>query len=229
MKLLLLLLLALACAPAAPTVATTPTVAPATTAVAPDSSEPRAAGPRVVFLGDSLTAGLGLAVDDAFPAQLGRALAAEGLPATIVNAGVSGDTSAGGLRRLDWLLGQKPDILVLGLGANDMLRGLPPADCAANLRAIVDKARAAGADVLLLGMRANPTLGPDYVAAFDAIYPALAAPPGVTLVPFLLEGVAGEPALNQADGLHPTTEGHARITALVLPALTPLVRGRSGG
>jgi len=226
MKLALVALFALACAPAS-SVATAPAVAPSTTRAAPASSTPVAAGPRVVFLGDSLTAGLGLGVDDAFPARLGRALAAQGLPATVVNAGVSGDTSAGGLRRLDWLLGQKPDILVLALGANDMLRGLPPEECAANLRAIVDKARAAGADVLLLGMRANPTLGPDYVAAFDAIYPSLAAPPGVTLVPFLLEGVAGVPALNQADGIHPTAEGHARITDMVLPALAPLVRARA--
>lgn len=226
MKPYLLALLALACSPA-PSVATTPAVAPSATTAAPASLAPIAAGPRIVFLGDSLTAGLGLALDDAFPARLGRALAAQGLPATVVNAGVSGDTSAGGLRRLDWLLGQKPDILVLALGANDMLRGLPPEECAANLRAIVDKARAAGAEVLLLGMRANPTLGPDYVAAFDGIYPSLAAPPSVTLVPFLLEGVAGVPALNQADGIHPTADGHARITDLVLPALAPLVRARS--
>ncbi|MDP2314478.1 MAG: arylesterase, partial [Pseudomonadota bacterium] len=206
---------------AAPAPAAASTTAPATDAV------PRAAGPRVVFLGDSLTAGMGLPVDQAFPARLGESLGARGLPAQVVNAGVSGDTSAGGLRRLDWILGQKPDILVLGLGANDMLRGLPAADCAANLRAIVEKARAAGADVLLLGMKANPTLGPEYVAAFDSIYPALAADLGVGLVPFFLEGVAGVQGLNQADGLHPTAEGQDRVAELILPALEPMVRARS--
>jgi acyl-CoA thioesterase-1 len=178
----------------------------------------------VVFLGDSLTAGMGLALDDGYPAQVGRALAERGLPIHVVNAGVSGDTSAGGLRRVDWVLSQSPDVLVVALGANDMLRGLPPAECKSNLRAIVEKGQAAGASVLLLGMRANPTLGPDYVAEFDAIYPALASDLGVPLVPFLLEGVAGDAALNQADGVHPTRDGYARITTTLLPALEPLVR-----
>jgi acyl-CoA thioesterase-1 len=231
----ILLLALLACggpdspgAPAAPDAAPAgvPGTAPAAGAgsAGPASAQaPVAAGPRVVFLGDSLTAGLGLAADRAFPAKIGAVLTERGVPVTVVNAGVSGDTSAGGLRRIDWILSQKPDIVVLGLGANDMLRGLPPDACAENLRGIVQKARAAGAAVLLLGMKANPTLGPDYVAKFDAIYPALAAELDVPLVPFLLEGVAAVPALNQPDGIHPTSEGHDRIVATVLPALEPLL------
>jgi acyl-CoA thioesterase-1 len=222
--LLLLCLVACGGAPATPATTAAPTIAPPPASAA----VPRAAGPRVVFLGDSLTAGLGLSVDQAFPARTAKALAERGLPIEVVNAGVSGDTSAGGLRRLDWILSQKPDILVLALGANDMLRGLPAAECEANLRVIVTKAKAAGVDVLLLGMTANPTLGPDYVARFDAIYPSLAAELGVTLVPFFLDGVAGDRALNQADGLHPTAEGQDRITALILPALEPFVRARAG-
>lgn len=219
-----LLLWLFACAEPAPVVEAPAPTAPASPAPPPAAPAPRAAGPRVVFLGDSLTAGLGLAADDAYPAQLGRALADRGLPVDVVNAGVSGDTSAGGLRRVDWVLSQSPDILVVALGANDMLRGLSPAECKANLRAIVEKGRAAGAQVLLLGMRANPTLGPDYVAEFDAIYPALAAELGVPLVPFLLDGVAGDASLNQADGVHPTRDGYTRITTNLLPALEPLVR-----
>ncbi|MFZ5481258.1 MAG: arylesterase [Myxococcota bacterium] len=202
-----------------------PSPAPVAPAAAP---APRAAGARVVFLGDSLTAAMGLPVDRGFPALLGEALAAKGHPVEVVNAGVSGDTTAGGLRRLDWLLSQEPDVLVVGLGANDMLRGLPPEEAKANLRAIVTRARAAGADVLLLGMRADPSLGPAYVAQFDAIYPDLATELDVPLVPFLLEGVAGEATLNLADGVHPTADGQARIAALVLPALEPLVAARPG-
>lgn len=231
---ILFLLCLVACGGGPTTAAPAPSATPAPPAtpapsVSASAPVPQAAGPRVVFLGDSLTAGLGLSIDQAFPARAGKALAERGLPVQVVNAGVSGDTSAGGLRRLDWILSQEPDILVLALGANDMLRGLPPSECAANLRAIVTKARAARVDVLLLGMKANPTLGPDYVAGFDAIYPALAADLGVPLVPFFLDGIAGEASLNQADGLHPTAEGQDRVTALVLPALEPLVRARAAG
>ncbi len=224
-SLLLLCLLGCGGAPATPAPPTATTPAPPSTSTAADAA--RAEGPRVVFLGDSLTAGLGLPVDQAFPARAGAALAERGLPVQIVNAGVSGDTSAGGLRRVDWILSQEPDILVLALGANDMLRGLSPAECEANLRAIVTRARAAGVEVLLLGMKANPTLGPDYVDRFDAIYPTLATELGVGLVPFFLDGVAGEAALNQADGLHPNSEGQDRVTTLILPALEPLVRARA--
>lgn len=202
-------------------------VAASAGAAAPAAVDPAASGPRVVFLGDSLTAGLGLPGDQAYPAVIGRAFAEAGLPAQVVNAGVSGDTSAGGLRRVDWVLSQKPDVLVVALGANDMLRGLPPEECAKNLRAIVERARAAGADVLLVGMRANPTLGPEYVAKFDAIYPALAAELGVPLVPFLLDGIAAVPELNQADGIHPTAEGQVKMAAMVRAALEPLARAQA--
>jgi acyl-CoA thioesterase-1 len=182
---------------------------------------------RVVFFGDSLTAGLGLAADEAFPAVLGRSLTDAGLPVTVVNAGVSGDTTAGGLARLDWTLSQKPDVFVLELGGNDMLRGLPVADAKANLHAIAEKALASGAAVVLAGMRANPSLGPDYVAQFDRIYPDLAKELGVPILPFVLEGVAGDPALTQADGLHPTAEGHRRIAERLLPVLQPVVTAKA--
>ena len=182
---------------------------------------------RVVFLGDSLTAGLGLAAEEAYPAQLGRAWREAGLAVEVVNAGVSGDTTAGGVRRLDWLLGQKPAVVVVALGANDMLRGIPVEEIEANLRNIVRRSKEAGADVVLVGMRANPTLGPDYGAGFDGIYPRLAAELAVPLVPFLLEGVAGVPALNQPDGLHPTAAGQARLAGLVGPTVEPVVRARA--
>ena len=224
MPLLFLVLLACGAAPVAP-----PT-APGRAAVPVSAPEPPApATVRVVFLGDSLTAGLGLGADDAYPAQLARSWRAAGIPVTVVNAGVSGDTTAGGVRRLDWILGQHPDVVVVALGANDMLRALPPGEAASNLRSIATRCREAGADVVLVGMRANPTLGPDYVAAFDAIYPKLAAELGLPFVPFLLEGVAGDPTLNQADGVHPTTAGQGRLAAQVGPVVEPVVRARLGG
>lgn len=171
------------------------------------------AGPRVVFLGDSLSAGLHLAADQAFPAVLQRRLAAEGVPFQLANAGVSGDTSAGGVRRVDWVLRQRPAFVVVELGANDGLRGVPVADIEQNLRAIVAKIKARGARVLLLGMRIPPSAGADYAEAFAAIYPRVAEAEQVPLVPFFLEGVAGVPELNLPDGLHPTAEGHVRIAA----------------
>lgn len=209
-----MLLLLLACAAETPAPPPPPPPAPVVAA---------AATPKVVFLGDSLTAGMGLPADQAWPADVGVLLREAGHPITVVNAGVSGDTTADGLARLDWLLSQKPDVLVVCLGANDMLRGMPPAEAEKNLRAIVQKGQAAGARVLLGGMRANPTLGPEYVKEFEAIYPRLATELGVPLVPFLLEGVAGDPTLLQADGLHPTAAGQAKVAALVLPLLEPLV------
>lgn len=236
MSLLFLLLVGCGATSVAPPTAPEPDATPVPAPAPPASTPPNPAPPppasatiRVVFLGDSLTAGLGLGAEDAYPAQLGRAWGAAGIPVTVVNAGVSGDTTAGGLRRLDWILGQHPDVVVVALGANDMLRGLPPAEAASNLRSIAVKCRDAGADVVLLGMRANPTLGPDYVAAFDAIYPQLAAELRVPLVPFLLEGVAGDPALNQADGVHPTAAGQGRLAARVGPVVEPVVRARLGG
>jgi acyl-CoA thioesterase-1 len=190
------------------------------------SQAPAPEGPLLVFLGDSLTAGYGLAEDEAFPALLGAQLRERGRPVRVVNAGVSGDTSAGGLRRLPWLLTQRPDVLVVALGANDGLRGLPVTLTEDNLRAIVSQARGAGARVLLLGLRLPPNLGADYVRAFEAVYPRVAKETGVPLVPFFLEGVGGVAALNQEDGIHPTGEGQRRIADTVLPHLMPLLAER---
>jgi acyl-CoA thioesterase-1 len=179
--------------------------------------------PLVVFLGDSLTAGLGLAEDQAWPALLERQLAAAGTPIRPVNAGVSGDTSAGGLRRLPWLLRQRPDVLVVELGANDGLRGQPLEGVEANLRSIVERARASGARVLLLGLRVPPSLGADYSREFAALYPRLARELDVPLVPFLLEGVAGRPELNQPDGIHPNAAGQRQVAEVVRPYLGRLL------
>jgi len=180
---------------------------------------PASEGPLVVFLGDSLTAGFGLAESQAFPALLADELAREGRPIRVVNAGVSGDTSAGGLRRLDWVLGLHPDVLVVGLGANDGLRGQPAASVEANLRAIILKAREAGTKVVLLGMRLPPNLGPAYVKSFEAIYPRLARELDVPFVPFLLDGVAARPGLNLEDGIHPNAEGQRIVAENVRPVL----------
>lgn len=179
--------------------------------------------PLVVFLGDSLTAGRGLAEEEAYPARVGERLAAEGLPARVVNAGVSGDTSAGGLARVDWVLRLDPDVVVVELGPNDGLRGLPLDATEDNLRRIVGRIRAAGVQVLLVGLQIPPNYGPDYAGRFRDLYPRLAEELNLPLVPFLLEGVGGEPDLNLPDGLHPNAEGHRRLAANVLPYLRPLV------
>ncbi len=190
-------------------------------AVAADAAVPR---PRVVFLGDSLTAGYGVAADEAYPAVLGRLLAADGTPIEVVNAGVSGDTSAGGLSRTAWTLREHADILVLCLGGNDGLRGQPPANTAANLRRIIELATGAGARVLLVGIELPPNYGPDYTREFAAIFPPLAEQTGVAFVPSLLAGIGGHPELNQADGIHPNAEGHRRAAANVLPQLEELLK-----
>jgi acyl-CoA thioesterase-1 len=181
---------------------------------APAPAQP--APPLVVFLGDSLTAGLGLDEDQAYPALLGRQLNQEGKAVRVVNAGVSGDTTAGGLSRLDWLLGQHPDVLVVGLGANDGLRGLPLTEIESNLREIVRRSQAAGARVLLLGMRIPPNYGP-YADQLAALYPKLAKELNVPLVPFLLDKVGGIRSLNQADGIHPTAKGQEIVAKTVRP------------
>lgn len=197
--------------------------AEASSGAAAPSTQSSAPLPRVVFLGDSLTAGLGVDAGEAFPALVGEMLRREGRPAEVVNAGVSGDTTAGGLRRLDWLLRQKPDVVVVGLGGNDGLRGLQLQASEENLRAIVRKSREAGAKVLLLGMQMPPNYGPEYTAQFRELYPRVAKETGATLVPFLLEGVGGDPRLNQPDGIHPTAEGHRIIAANVVQQLRDLV------
>ena len=177
----------------------------------------------IVALGDSLTAGLGVGVDEAYPALLEARLRREGFDYRVVNAGVSGDTSAGGLRRLDWALKLKPQVLIVALGANDGLRGQPPAALRANLTQIVERARGAGARVLLAGMRVPPNYGDEYARAFAAVYASVARATGVPLAPFLLDGVAGDPRLNQADGIHPTAEGQRVIAEHLWPHLRPLL------
>lgn len=181
----------------------------------------------VVFLGDSLTAGYGLDAEQAFPHLVEEALEADGFAVETVNAGVSGDTTAGGLSRLDWLLRQEPDVLVVGLGGNDGLRGLDLEASEANLRAIVERAQAAGAEVLLLGMLIPPNYGPDYTEAFAAMYPRLAQETGARLLPFLLDGVAGDPALNLPDGIHPNAEGQQVVAETVASHLRPMLEAAS--
>ncbi len=198
-----------------------PAAAPAPAVPAPAARA--AEGPLVVFLGDSLTAGLGLPEDQAYPAVLDRRLDAEGTPVRVLNAGVSGDTTAGGLARLDWLLKQKPDVLVVGLGGNDGLRGLDLAETEKNLREIVRRAKASGVRVLLLGMRIPPNYGPDYTEQFQEMYPEISEDLDVPLVRFLLEGVGGAADLNQADGIHPTAKGHEMVAAIVEPYLAEIL------
>jgi acyl-CoA thioesterase-1 len=185
----------------------------------------RTEGPLVVFLGDSLTAGLGVDEDQAYPALVADRLAAAGHPVRVLNAGVSGDTTAGGLRRLEWLLAQHPRVVVVSLGATDGLRGLPIEESEANLRRIVTRAREAACDVLLLGMMVPPNYGPDYATQFKAMFPRIAKDLDVPLVPFLLEGVGGRAELNQADGMHPTPAGHRIMADTVYPALEKIVAG----
>jgi len=188
-------------------------------AASPGAGAPSSPIPLVVFLGDSLTAGLGVAEEEAYPALAAARLVSEGRAVRILNAGVSGDTSAGGLRRLEWLLAQNPDVVVVGLGANDGLRGLPLGETESNLRRIVSRSREAGARVVLLGMMVPPNYGPVYAPGFAELYSRIARDLEVALVPFLLEGVGGRPELNQADGIHPTAEGHRLMAQTVYPAL----------
>jgi acyl-CoA thioesterase-1 len=179
---------------------------------------------RVVALGDSLSAGYQLPADDAFPTVLQKALRAAGLDVDVANAGVSGDTSAGGLERLDWSVPDGTDAVILELGANDMLRGLDPQTTQANLDTIVTRLQARGIKVLLAGMYALPSLGRDYAARFDAIYPALAKRHGVPLYPFFLAGVSQDPGLKLADGMHPNPAGVRVVVGSILPSVENLVR-----
>jgi acyl-CoA thioesterase-1 len=178
---------------------------------------------KIVALGDSLTAGFGLAAGDAFPAKLAKALAAKGIAADIANAGVSGDTATGGLARLDWSVPEDTDAVILELGANDALRGIDPAVTRNALDAILRRLSARGIPVLLCGMLSPRNLGADYARAFDAIYPDLAKTYRAVLYPFFLEGVAGDAALNQRDGLHPTAAGVDKIVAAILPKVEELI------
>ncbi len=179
----------------------------------------------IVFFGNSLTAGYGLNEDEAFPALIQDILDSLELPFTTVNAGLSGETTAGGNRRIEWVLKQPMDIFMLELGGNDMLRGTPVEETEKNLRGIIKKVRTAHPDIpiLLAGMLAPPNLGKEYTDAFSEIYPRLANELDLTLIPFFLECVAGEPTLNQADGIHPTAEGHRLISKTVWKYLQPII------
>ena len=179
--------------------------------------------PRVVVLGDSLTAGLGLEPEQAYPSLLQRRLRTQGYAYEVVNAGVSGDTSAGGVRRLDWALEGNVRVLVVALGGNDGLRGLPVDQMKKNLSEIITRGQQKGARVVLAGMEAPPNYGPAYTAAFRQAYRDLAREYTVPLVPFLLDGVAGVPALNNADGIHPNPEGARIVERTVWRALEPVL------
>lgn len=178
---------------------------------------------RILVLGDSLSAGYGLAAAEAFPAQLERALREGGQRVRVINAGVSGDTTSGGLARLDWALAERPQLVIVQLGANDALRGLDPALAKANLDAILTRLKRDGVRVLLTGMRAPRNFGPGYYNKFDPIYRDLAKKHQVPLDPFFLEGVALRPELNLADGLHPNPKGIAVIVQRLLPQVCQLL------
>ena len=184
------------------------------------------AGHTVVVFCDSLTAGYGLdnASQQAVPALIQQKLKLEGSDYNVINAGVSGDTTAGGLRRIDWLLRHPVDVFVLELGGNDGLRGLPPEETERNLLAIIEKVRAKNpqARVLVAGMRMPPNFGADFVARFEAVFATVAKTANATLLPFILDGVGGIPRLNQRDQIHPTAEGHQIVADLLWPALKPL-------
>jgi acyl-CoA thioesterase-1 len=197
----------------------------ATLAAAADTPPPPV---TIVAFGDSLTAGYGLKAKDAFPAQLQMALQDKGYKVTVVNAGVSGDTSADGLRRLDWALQPKPDGVILELGANDVLRGIDPKEPRANLDKMLATLKSKDIDVLLAGMKAPNNWGPDYVKSFDAIFPDLAAKYQVPLYPFFLDGVALDPAYTQPDGQHPTAAGIAEVVKRILPDAEALVQRIAG-
>jgi len=203
--------------PEPPATSTAATNATSATAAAPASTQP-----RIVALGDSLTAGLGLAPDQAYPALLQARLKGAGLDYEVINAGVSGDTSAGGLERLEWALQGNVKILIVALGGNDALRGLPAAALAANLSQIIERARARQIRVILAGMEAPPNYGRDYIVSFHKVYPALAEKYQVAFVPFLLQNVAGLAELNQADGIHPTPAGARIVADNVWAVLKPL-------
>lgn len=186
-------------------------------------SQAKATPVRIVVLGDSLVAGFQIKTSDAFPAQLERALKARGHAVEVANAGVSGDTTAGGLERVAWAVPEGTDAVILELGANDALRGLDPAWAKATLDKIVTHVKAAGAEVLLAGMLAPRNWGEKYTQAFDAIYPALAGKHGTLLYPFFLEGVVADTRLNLGDGLHPNAKGVAEIVRRILPTVEQLI------
>ena len=192
-------------------------------------SEAAAGSVRIVAFGDSLTAGLGLPQNEAFPAKLQKALLAKGVAVEIANAGVSGDTSSAGLARLDWSIPDGTDAVILALGANDMLRGIDPAITRQSLEAAIQRLQARRIKVLLIGMAAAPNLGADYAVKFNAIYPDLAATYKVPLYPFFLDGVAADRTLNQTDGMHPNAKGVDIIVERMLPTVERFVSEIAAG
>lgn len=192
------------------------------------SEEPRRPlkSPTVLVLGDSLAAGFGVDPSEAFPSVLQRRAEASGITVRVINGGVSGDTTAGGLRRLDWMLRSPVDVLFLELGGNDGLRGLPIESTRSNLTAIIQKTRSRHpkAEIVVAGMQMPPNVGQDYADRFRALFPAVAREEKATLVPFLLEGVGGVPDLNLPDQIHPTPQGHRMIASNAWPVLEPLLR-----
>lgn len=179
--------------------------------------------PRIVILGDSLTAGLGLSPDEAYPTLIQQRLDKEGFKYEVINAGVSGDTSAGGLARLDWALDGDVRVLIVALGGNDGLRGLPAEELKGNLSKIIEHAQKRHIRVILAGMEAPPNFGQSYIVSFHQVYPELARQYNVSLVPFLLQGVAGIDSLNQRDGIHPTAEGARIVADNIWPVLRPML------
>jgi acyl-CoA thioesterase-1 len=179
--------------------------------------------PKIVAFGDSLTAGLGVSSDQSYPSQLQQRLNRAGYHYRVINAGVSGDTTAGGLRRVGWVLKSHPSIVIVELGANDGLRGQPLATMYSNLDAIISRLQDANTVVVLAGMKIPPNYGLDYTARFSSMFNELAQKHQITLIPFLLEGVAAQPGLNQADGIHPTAAGYEIVADTVMAVLKPLL------
>jgi acyl-CoA thioesterase I len=197
---------------------------PVSTPLAINGPRPSTDQPRIVAFGDSLTAGLGVGPTESYPAQLQRRLEDLGYHYRVVNAGVSGETTAGGVRRVAWVLKSQPAIVILELGANDGLRGLNPKQTQANLERIIQDLQQARVTVVLAGMKLPPNYGAEYTKAFEAIYPALARQYHLKLIPFFLEGIAGSTKLNQADGIHPTAEGYRVIVGKILETVQPLLK-----
>lgn len=194
----------------------------ASVAVVPETH----AVPKIVAFGDSLTAGAGIPATEAYPAQLQRRLTRAGYNVRVINAGVSGETTAGGLRRVDWVLKSHPDIVILELGANDGLRGLPIGSIQSNLERIIERLQAGGVTVVLTGMKLPLNYGEEYRARFEAVYTALAEKYRLPFMPFFLEGVGAQAALNQADGIHPTAEGYRVIVDHLWPILESVLKKR---
>lgn len=178
---------------------------------------------KIVFFGDSLTAGYGLTMQDAFPHLIQQRIDSLELPYQVINAGLSGETTAGGANRIDWILKSRPDIFILELGANDGLRGLSPDETKKNLRSMIDKVRARNPEVVILlaGMQIFPNMGPEYTTQFKDAFPIVAKEKDVKLIPFILEGVGGDETLNQADGIHPNVEGHKIVAETIWEYIKP--------